>query len=86
MEKDIENLARGEVQSGKWNFEVLEVDGSLEEKACTLVVGVCPRFHWGRGHPSISPSRKDNPLGTRHRGTLESRESLLEVWVLTGQS
>lgn len=48
MEKDIENLARGEVQSGKWNYEVLEVDGSLEERAC--VVGVCQRHHWGKGH------------------------------------
>lgn len=34
----------------------------------------------------ISPSRKDNPLGTWHRGRHASRESLLEVWVLTGQS
>lgn len=37
VEKDIENLARGEVQSGKWNYEVLEVDGSLEERACVFL-------------------------------------------------
>ena len=83
MEKDIENLARGEVQSGKWNYEVLEVDGSLEQRACTLVVGVCPRFHWGEG---IHPSHPAERITLWVHGTLESRESLLEVWVLTGQS
>lgn len=35
VEKDIENLARGEVKSVKWSYEVLEIDGSLQEKDCS---------------------------------------------------
>lgn len=32
VEKDIENLARGEVKSVEWSCEMLEADGSLEER------------------------------------------------------
>lgn len=49
MEKDIENLARGEVKYEKWSHEVLEVEEFLSERGCNLVVGGCQRRSWGRG-------------------------------------
>lgn len=59
VEKDIENLARGEVQSGKWNCKVLEVDGPLEERGLYSCSGCVPKHHWGRGHrfPSYPAER-----------------------------
>lgn len=49
VEKDIENLARGEVKYEKWSHEVLEVEEFLSERGCNLVVGGCQRRSWGRG-------------------------------------
>lgn len=49
VEKDIENLARGEVKYEKWSHEVLEVEEFLSERGYSLVVGVCQRRSWGRG-------------------------------------